>query len=633
MLALLSIGMLTLGSSVHPVGAIGTIYIKPDGNIDPPSAPIQRKGNTYIFTGDIYESIVVQRNDIVIDGDEYALQGSGRGYGLDLSNRNNVTIEKTCIAGFEYGIYLADYSTGNSIRGNNTLENNGVGVYLSLSSNNSLQGNNFVNNGFGIVLFHSLNNSVYGNNMETNNWDGIQISDSSNHNSVTGNKIAYNRVGISHYNSSNNDICRNNLTKNMQGISLSNSSNNLIRENSIANSVLHGVGLERSDGNNITDNNIVETNYWGIELHHSDINTITDNNLMATINGSGILLGDSRTNKIYHNNFINNSISQAFVYGSYRTAWNNGYPSGGNYWSDYSGIDGLSGPDQDQPGSDGIGDTPYVIDFDNSDRYPLMSPLMLISGNLQLSEPTEGSVIIGQGTISFAIQNTGKSVEFLKGDVADRIDLEIEYRSAGGETYRWGIMLWSTSHCGLTLSSGEKFEQTLVYDPSRYEGDVPPGFIGEAPYGEATIRLVHWKSLEPGYWDVGEFGKAEIHVTFQQPAISAIIDFEPATLNLKSGGKWITVYTELPEGHNVSEIDISTVKLNGEIPAELHPTEIGDHDKDGISDLMVKFSRRDLVSTLSAGEVSLTITGEVNGRIFEGSCTIKVMERSKLSLI
>ena len=49
-------------------------------------------------------------------------------------------------------------------------------------------------------------------------------------------------------------------------------------------------------------------------------------------------------------------------------------PSGGNYWSDYAGADVKSGPNQDLPGSDGIGDTPYIIDVNNTDRYPLMNP-------------------------------------------------------------------------------------------------------------------------------------------------------------------------------------------------------------------------------------------------------------------
>lgn len=54
--------------------------------------------------------------------------------------------------------------------------------------------------------------------------------------------------------------------------------------------------------------------------------------------------------------------------------WDNGYTSGGNYWHDYTGGDDYFGVQQNKLGSDGIGDTPYVIDESNRDNYPLMSP-------------------------------------------------------------------------------------------------------------------------------------------------------------------------------------------------------------------------------------------------------------------
>ena len=106
----------------------------------------------------------------------------------------------------------------------------------------------------------------------------------------------------------------------------------------------------------------------------------------------------------------------------------------------------------------------------------------------------------------------------------------------------------------------------------------------------------------------------------------ATADVTPSTLNLKSKGKWITSYIELPEGYRVRDIDISTVKLNGEISAELHPTEIGDYDEDGVPDLMVKFNRKELIAIFSVGEATLRITGEVNDTSFEGSDTIRVIE-------
>ena len=62
--------------------------------------------------------------------------------------------------------------------------------------------------------------------------------------------------------------------------------------------------------------------------------------------------------------------------------WDDCYPSGGNYWSDYSGVDAYSGVYQNETGRDGIGDTPYVIDEYNIDRYPLMTAYPPIQGDV-----------------------------------------------------------------------------------------------------------------------------------------------------------------------------------------------------------------------------------------------------------
>jgi len=91
-------------------------------------------------------------------------------------------------------------------------------------------------------------------------------------------------------------------------------------------------------------------------------------------------------NNIYHNTF-NGNLWQTYIESSSTdNLWDDGYPSGGNFWSDYSGIDAYYGPSQNKIGSDGIGDTPYVIDTNNVDNYPLMNPWVA---------PIETNVIIG----------------------------------------------------------------------------------------------------------------------------------------------------------------------------------------------------------------------------------------------
>jgi len=165
----------------------GAVFINVDGSVQPPSAPISTADNvTYTLTGDISNSLVVGRNNIILDGAGHRLQGTGSGKGLDLSYRQNVTVSGLEIRDFECGICL---------------------------------------------------------------------------------------------------------------------------------------------------------------------------------NGSS-------SNRIYHCAFMNNT-NQACVNGL-ANAWDDGYPSGGNYWSNYAGADVYRGAYQNETNSDGVGDTPYAMDVNNIDRYPLM---------------------------------------------------------------------------------------------------------------------------------------------------------------------------------------------------------------------------------------------------------------------
>ncbi|NHJ20214.1 MAG: hypothetical protein EAX91_04660 [Candidatus Lokiarchaeota archaeon] len=97
--------------------------------------------------------------------------------------------------------------------------------------------------------------------------------------------------------------------------------------------------------------------------------------------------------------------------------------------------------------------------------------------------------------------------------------------------------------------------------------------------------------------------------------IVASIRLNPHTLNLNSKGKWITVYIELPEGYSVENIDLSTVLLNNEIPAEEKPTQIYDFDNDNLLDLMVKFDRSSLITLLKLHEChEVIVSGKLNNQ-------------------
>ncbi len=75
----------------------------------------------------------------------------------------------------------------------------------------------------------------------------------------------------------------------------------------------------------------------------------------------------------YANNFTGN-VWSAQDDSATANHWDDGYPVGGNYWSDYRGWDDCHGPLQDNcTAGDGLGDFPYVISgMGAEDHYPLV---------------------------------------------------------------------------------------------------------------------------------------------------------------------------------------------------------------------------------------------------------------------
>jgi parallel beta-helix repeat protein len=145
---------------------------------------------------------------------------------------------------------------------------------------------------------------------------------------------------------------------------------------SVVVSVDEGSGIVLTNASdNVIANSWVGGLIWGggIVLEKSYNNTIFGNIIEADY-GPCIYLDDSSGNKFFHNQFSVYEARPVEVIGDCINVWDDGYPSGGNYWSDYKGADNLFGPYQNLTGSDGIGDTSYTIDENNADTYPLISP-------------------------------------------------------------------------------------------------------------------------------------------------------------------------------------------------------------------------------------------------------------------
>lgn len=300
--------------------------------------------------GGIYLSFGSRRTVI---NDNYISNGDG-GIGLDASSRNIITnnrIEHCNLSGIYVGEALWTGSNYNVVT-NNTISfsTQGEGLYIYGSTGNNLSGNTMLNNLY--------NFGVEGEELS----DFIHFVDTSN--TVDGKPVYYwineldvavpldaGYVGL--VNSTRITVQTLNLTNNRQGILLAFTSDSTIT------------------GNNLTNN------YYGIHVwNSSDYNTLYENSIKQ--NEYGVWLGFCSNNTFYHNNFTDNSAQVYIDSSGYPNFWNETYPIGGNYWSDFKdeyplAEDLFSGEyPQSEPDSDSIWDGSYEIDGGNIDYYPVV---------------------------------------------------------------------------------------------------------------------------------------------------------------------------------------------------------------------------------------------------------------------
>lgn len=133
-----------------------------------------------------------------------------------------------------------------------------------------------------------------------------------------------------------------------------------------------GIVLTNSTHCELSRNLIADSEEYGIYfLMNNSYNRIFWNNIKSNSQAISIEYVDSKNNTFYQNNFIQNNI-QTSGFGVPANTWNNTYPAGGNYWSDYTHTDVKNGPHQNETGSDGIGDESYELNLGAQDHYPLM---------------------------------------------------------------------------------------------------------------------------------------------------------------------------------------------------------------------------------------------------------------------
>ena len=181
MMVMLFMAVLTRMINIQPVMAGGTIYIRADGSIDPPTAPIERVGSYYMLTDKIEGStIVIEKDDIIIDGRGYVLKGpgsfillGGSDVGIYLEGRDNVTVKNMEIREFDYGIYLFGSSGNNIFR--NHLVNNSASVVIGASPYNNITYNFIAESEISITLGDGADDNSITNNVIKDNSLGVFI--------------------------------------------------------------------------------------------------------------------------------------------------------------------------------------------------------------------------------------------------------------------------------------------------------------------------------------------------------------------------------------------------------------------------------------------------------------------------
>jgi parallel beta-helix repeat protein len=287
-------------------------------------------------------------------------------------------------------------TAGNTVVSGFTLQNGIYTVFVQGCSSNIIERNVFQGGFDGIFFYHSDNNTVDENKFSSCFDYGVLLAGYCSNSTVRDNIVEHTWYGIGLWDSSNNTVYNNTVEHTGESV---------VRRYSVPTFEPAGILLyDHSKYNKIIGNNVSNNDWNGIAVVLNSTRNMISDNVVSSSYYYGVWVENSSGNFFNHNLFDN--LRQFYIYNGSNT-WDDGYPSGGNYWRDYTGVDVKKGLTQDEAGSDGVGDTPYVIDTNNLDRYPLENPygsppkpmyaLTIVGATNGTTDPTPGTYIYSEG--------------------------------------------------------------------------------------------------------------------------------------------------------------------------------------------------------------------------------------------
>jgi hypothetical protein len=265
----------------------------------------------------------------------------------------------------------------------------------------------------------------------------------------------------------------------------------------------------------------------------------------------------------------------------YANFWDIGYPSGGNYWSDYTSVDSYSGPYQNETGSDGIGDTPYIIDEDNQDNYPFMSEYGWIRPpDLTVFDPE----IVG-----LSVSVNGVVFPCTPDTTITRIN------------WNWGDSNSDSQWFPATHSYADGGDYTIIVTAYQSDG------LYSIKIMQVSLARVYAIDIKPMSW--------------------------PNPINVKNKGV-IPVAILGTDDFDVTQIDPATIRLEGAAPLRW---SLEDADLEGRIDLVLLFKNQEVVDAFPAvndgDTLPLTLTGnlkdEFGGTAIQGTDVIVIVKKGQ----
>ncbi len=319
--------------------------------------------------------------------------------------RNNQFIDNQHCIPNDYG--LNDIDASNIVNGkhayywinqqNRIVPSDAGWVVLKQCKNITVMGLNITRPGGEVQLFNTTDSTIKDNILSKS---GISLLQSSG-NIIEDNKIAdVNYAGVLLQFSRENRVVRNQIIDCDEGVCMMICDNNTVSQNQLtSNSIglnMSFIYFNSSGSTTLVSQNVISKNGIGICLYATSGATIVLNNISDNLDWGMKLDGNPRNNSIHHNNFVGNNVTDKLqvcitgfwkqtdngssVNGTYKPPrrdfvageanfWND--TSGGNYWSDYT----ARYTNAAELGKTGTGDTPFYINQNNIDYYPLTAPV------------------------------------------------------------------------------------------------------------------------------------------------------------------------------------------------------------------------------------------------------------------